>query len=162
MECTTCGDEIHPESDTRYEEAIPIEGGGQTVNEFCSTACLNEHVEFTDEEIKSLMRQSGYEIPSKQNFEWSGSVVSEITDLVGHSGGDTGCFILLEHTSENYDVEVYRDPEERLFEVNLYEYEMEGDEKRGYVEVEKRKTGVLNRALKKAEILMEKVEDGKV
>lgn len=162
MECENCGDEIRPESDTRYEQTIPIEGGGQTVKEFCSTGCLNEDVGFTDEEIKALMRQSGYEIPSKQNFEWAGNVVSEIDDLVRHSGEETEWFVLLEHTSKNYDVEVYRDRDDRLFEVNLYEYDMEGDEKRGYREVERRKTGVVNRALKHAETLMEKVEEGDV
>lgn len=162
MLCANCEENINPESDTHYIQTTPIRGGGHTVDEYCSVACLNAQVGFSDAEIESLMREAGYEVPPEYDFEWAGIVQSNIEDLHRHRGDNGEFFLLFEHTERNYDVEVYHKPHEKLFEVVLYTYDMEHGEKMGLEELKKTHTGVMQRALSYAEGYMETVEENQI
>lgn len=163
MTCANCGDAIDSSTNTYYDAVTPVEGGGKATQRFCSVKCLNEDVGFSDDEIESLMRQAGYEVPPDYDFEWAAHVKSNIDDLVMQNSGDEGeFFILLEHAEKDYDVEMYHDPEEKLFEVVLYTYDVVEGEKVGLEDVEKQYTAVFQRALARAENFMEKVEEDEV
>jgi hypothetical protein len=159
MYCANCSDEIL-ERATRYEEVTPVDGGGQTVEEYCSVSCLNEDVEFTDEEIKALMRQAGSAVPADHDLEWGGYIQSDIGSLASHTGKEGEYFVLLEHVERDFDVEIFHDPQEQLYEVVLYTYDVsEGGDKVGLEEVKKQYTGMFQRALAYAERMMESVEE---
>lgn len=158
MDCANCGDAIDASSDAYYESIIPVEGSGQTTETFCSVRCLNAEVGFTDEEIKSLMRQEGYEIPPEHDFEWAARLNSEIDSLAMGISHDE-YWLLFEHTTKNYDVEIYHDPDEKLYEIVLYTYELVDGEKMGLENVKKSKTGVFHRALAYAERYFESVKE---
>lgn len=163
MHCSTCGDEIDTRGDTRYETITPIPGGGQTSDSYCSVQCLNEDVGYSDEEIESLMRQAGYEVPPEFDFDWAVRLQSNIDSPLMHSRDGEGEFhILLEHTERDYDIEIFHDSQEKLFEIALYTYEIVEGEKMGLTDVETNHTGLFQRALAYAESFMKKVEGGSV
>jgi len=159
MECANCGDVIG-EDDPYYDAVTPIQGGGQTTDEFCSIACLNEDVGFSEEEIESLMRQANYEVPPELDSEWLGIVEPEINDLLMDKTFPQGeFFTLFNHIEKGFDVEIYWDPEERLYEVNLYEYENE--DKSDLTRVSQELTSVHQRAVYYARRYMKRVENGR-
>lgn len=162
MDCVNCGDEIDASTDTRYEQVTPVSGAGQTTDEFCSVGCLNEDVGFTDEEIESLMRENGYDMPPEYDFDWVAHTNSNIDNAWRENSGREGqYFVLFESVDEDYDVEIFHDPQEQLYEVVLYTYDLDNnDEKIGLDEVKQQKTGVMQRALSYAEGYMEVVDEG--
>lgn len=164
MDCVNCGDEIDADTDTRYEQVTPVSGAGQTTDEFCSVSCLNEDVGFTDEDIEALMRQNGYDMPPEYDFDWVGHVESQIENPLAYRSNTEGeYFLIFESVQKDYDVEVYHDTEERLFEVILYTYDVtDGGEKVGLTDVKEQKTGLMQRALSYAENYMEMVDEGRV
>lgn len=162
MRCTTCDDPLNP-SDTRYEAVTPVEGGGQTTSEYCSVACLNQDVGFDDEDIESLMRQAGYEVPPDLNSSWLLIQESEIDDLHFDSYPYNGeYFQVFDHVEKNYSIEVYHEPAEQLYEVVLHTYDVVDGERVGLEEIDKTYTAVHQRALAYAEEFMDRVEEGRV
>jgi hypothetical protein len=162
MTCDNCSDEIKTSTDTYYESVTPV-AGGQTTKRYCSVQCINEDVGFSDEEIESLMRQAGYEVPSEYDFEWAGDINSNINNLVLSSGGGGEFLISLDHVEKNCSVSVFHKASEQLYEITLRTYEKgEDGEKLGSQDVKTEQTGVFRRALAYAENYMKDVEDRKV
>lgn len=162
MHCESCDDEIVSD-DPRYEFVEPHPAGDKR-QVFCSVKCLNAAVAFSDEEIESLMRQKGYDVPPDDPPEWRFDVVSEIRDsqtVKGYRGWEDGWFFLFSHYDEQNDVEIYHDPDEDLYQINVYKWGLTDEgEKIGLTELNRTHTGVMQRALWHAENEMEKVENG--
>lgn len=163
MECTNCGDAIDPEQDTYYETLTPVvDAGTQTTDEYCSIACLNEDVGYSDAEIESLMRQSGYDVPPDLDSDWVVNLESELRDLNQQNVPEQSeYFTLYSHVTKNYDIEVFFNSLESLYEVVLYTYDVvpESGEKIGLEELEKTHTSIHQRAIAHAESYMDRVED---
>lgn len=162
MECTNCGDAIDPATDTYYETVTPVvDSGTQTTDEYCSIACQNEDIGFSDDEIESLMRQSGYEVPPDLDSDWFVHLDSEISDLTQQSKPEQSeYFQIFSHVSKNYDIEVFHNTLEQLYEVVLYTYDLDNSgEKIGLEELDKTHTSIHQRAIGHAESYMDRVED---
>lgn len=163
MECTNCEDAIDPTTDKYYETVTPVvDSGTQTSDEYCSIACQNEDVGFSNDEIESLMRQSGYEVPRDFDSDWVVNLESELDDIAQQNIPEQSeYFTLYSHVSKNYDIEVFYDTLEQLYEVVLYTYDVvpESREKIGLEEIEKTHTSIHQRAIAHAESYMDKVED---
>lgn len=163
MECTNCGDDIDPATDTYYETLTPVvDVGTQKTDEYCSIACQNEDVGYSDDEIESLMRQSGYEVPPDLDSDWVVNLKSELSDLTQRTKREQSeYFTLYSHVTKNYDIEVFFNSLESLYEVVLYTYDVEPEsgEKIGLEELEKTHTSIHQRAIAHAESYMDKVED---
>ncbi|MCU4801322.1 hypothetical protein OB920_13155 [Halobacteria archaeon HArc-gm2] len=157
MECEHCGDTI-ADADTRYEEVVPVDGGGQTMDAFCSISCLNRDVGYSQEEIEALMVQEGIDVQPDYESEWTAAVEPENVQANRDAQGEH--FIALSHVSKEYDVEIFFDPIEKLYEVSVWEYDMVEGEKMGYDTTSTMRTGVHQRALKHARDYMDRIEDG--
>lgn len=159
MQCVQCEDAIDS-SDQYYEIVTPVEGGGETMDKFCSVSCLNQDVGFSDEEIKSLMRQSGYEPPLELSSDWVVHLESEIEDILQHrpSYPEGEYFHLYEHVSKNFEVDLFHVPDEDYYEVTLWTYS--DDDRADLHEIDGTITGVHRRAIYYAEKYMEAVESG--
>jgi hypothetical protein len=158
MHCANCGDEIL-EAATRYEEVTPVEGGGQTMEQYCCIACLNEDVGFSGEEIEKIIRQSQYELPTETDFEWAGFVEPQLDSLHRRKDSMGEFYLLFEHVEKDYDVEIFYEAPEELYEVVLYTYDVDDGQKIGLENVRKEYTGVMQRALAYAEEMMESVQE---
>ena len=159
MNCDNCGDVIE-QPDTHYESVTPVDGGGRVSSTYCSIGCLNEDAGFSDEEIKSLMRQHGYEVPPDLESEWTVSFQSNLTDQLSVSQDAQGeFFVLADHIKKDYSVELYWDPLDKVYEIVLYTYDWMDGEKVGLTDVEVEQTAVTQRAIAYAEEFMEQVEN---
>lgn len=162
MECETCGESIL-DGDVRYLKEIPLERGGTGIVRFCSVECINREEEFTEEEIESLLRSAGYGDPPEPEYKWEAVVNSGISNRHGTHTSEGEYFIQFQHTERTYDIEIFHQATEQLWEVVLWTYDEDEDgEKLGIDQHSKRHTGVFQRALFHAEDYMDSVEAGEV
>lgn len=162
MQCEKCGDQIM-EADVRYTKEVPVDGGGLAVARFCSVECINREEEFTEDEIESLLRSAGYGDPPEPDYKWEAVIHSGVDDVYAAGTLPGEHFLIFEHTERHYDIEVYYEAREQLWEVVFYTYDETDDgEKVGLEDLAKRHTGVFQRALHHAENYMEQVENGEV
>jgi len=159
MDCVNCGDDIDPPADTRFEQVTPV-SGGQTTDEYCSIACLNEDAGFSQDEIESLMRQAGYEVPPDLESNWMAFAEPEESARNNTAIPQGHHFVAFHHIEKECDVEIYWDHEEALFEVNVWEYDLIEGEKMGYDTTSTTRTGTHQRAVKHARDYMDAIESG--